>query len=213
MYSPPGPQPSHADPQPPSVPYFAANPAPSYPPAAAVPHPASAPAIDARAHARTRAGTAGIALLAATGVMLVAAITKSWFTAGHDSGVGLIGLESCRGAMCRSVTWFDVRRVPTQIPIFATTALIACACAIALAIHAGIMLVQNRPEAVKLRGLGQLLGLAASGMVAFVFSLSIGEWSRGLSLGWSAFAGLGGLAAAALVTAILVRPLVSGGLR
>jgi hypothetical protein len=195
------PQPSSP---PPPAPYVAQNPAPSYPPAAAMPHPAPGTAADARAR------TAGIALLVATGLMLLAALTKSWFTAGHDGGVGLLGIESCRGAMCKSASWFDVKHIPTQIPIFATTALIATLCAIAFLVHTGGMLIQNRPEAIKLKWLSQLLGLASFGMVAFVFSLSIGDWSRGLSLGWSTFAGLGGLIGASVITAIIVRPLASG---
>jgi len=46
-------------------------------------------------------------------------------------------------------------------------------------------------------------------MVAFVFSLSIGDWSRGLSMGWSTFVGLGGLIGASVVTAARVRPLTA----
>src|SRR5262245_50939329 len=74
-----------------------------------------------------QARMAGIALLVATAVVLVATLSKSWFTAGYgDGGVGVLGLESCRGSVCRSMTWFDVHRVPIQIPIFATATLIAC---------------------------------------------------------------------------------------
>src|SRR5688572_1363920 len=120
--------PPHHLPQPPA--YFQPNPAPSYPPAAAV----TQPSVD------TRARTAAIALLAATGAMLLAVLTKSWFTAGDDGGVGLLGLEKCRGAICQSATWFDIKRIPTQIPIFATTALIASLVAIAFLIHASVML-------------------------------------------------------------------------
>ena len=183
-------------------PYFAPNPAPSYPPASAITQPATTTADN-------RARTAGIALLVATGMILIAAITKSWFTAGNSGGVGLLGLEKCRGMICETATWFDIKRIPTQIPIFATTALIASLVAIAFLIHAGVMLVQNRPEAVKLKWVSQLLGLTSFGMVAFVFSLSIGDWSRGLSIGWSTFVGIGGLIAASVVMATMVRPLTA----
>jgi hypothetical protein len=194
----------HHRPAPPPPPYVAPTPAPSYPARAAITQ--STPiATDGRAR------VAGIALLVATGLLLVAALTKSWFTAGGDSGVGLLGLEKCRGLVCQSATWFDMTRIPTQIPIFATTALIASLVAVALLVHAGVMLVQNRPEAVKLTWVSQLLGLTSFGIVAFVFSLSFGEWSRGLSIGWSAFVGIGGLIAAAVVTATMVRPLTTRG--
>jgi hypothetical protein len=198
MYN--APDPHQQPPQPP--PYYAPNPAPSYPPASAVaPFPTAVP--------DNRARTAGIALLAATGLLLVAAITKSWFTAGHSGGVGLLGLEKCHGMICESATWFDIKRIPTQIPIFATTALIASLVAIAFLIHTSVMLVQNRPEAIKLKWVSQLLGLTSFGMIAFVFSLSIGDWSRGLSVGWSTFVGIGGLVAASIVMATMVRPLAA----
>ncbi len=198
MYSSPDSHPS----APPAPPYLGPAPASPPPRAAAVTQPAPL------ASARTRARTAGIAILVATGLLLVAALTKAWFTAGSDGGVGLLGLEKCRGALCQSATWFDIKRIPTQIPIFATTALIASLVLVAFLIHAGVMLLQNRPEAVKLTWVAQLLGLTSFGMIAFVFSLSIGNWSRGLAIGWSALVGIGGLVAAAVVTAAMVRPLV-----
>jgi hypothetical protein len=156
-----------------------------------------------------KARIAGIALLVATGLILIAALSKAWFTAGDSGGVGLLGLEKCRRGLCESATWFDIKRIPTQIPIFATVALIASLAAVAFLIHTGVMLLQNRPEAIKLKLLSQVLGLTSFGMVAFVFSLSIGDWSRGLSMGWSAFLGFGGLIAASAVTALMVRPLTA----
>lgn len=161
------------------------------------------PALDPR----TRARLAGIALLAATALLLVAALTNAWFTARPAGGVGLVWLESCRGAVCHSATWFDIKHIPTQLPIFATTALLATLAAVASLIHGGVMLLRNRPAAVKLAWISQLLGLTSFGMIAFVCSLSLGEWSRGLSIGWSTFAGIGGLAGTAAVATTMVRPL------
>jgi hypothetical protein len=188
-------------PPPPPAPYYA-NPPPSYPPAAAVSTPETQTNAD-------KARIAGIALLVATGLVLIAALSKAWFTAGHSGGVGLLGLEKCRNAMCESATWFDMKRVPAQIPIFATTALIASLVAVAFLIHTSVMLLQNRIEAIKLKWVSQLLGLTSFGMVAFVFSLSIGDWSRGLSMGWSTFVGIGGLIGASVVIATMVRPLTA----
>lgn len=198
------PSPEQQQPNPPAPPpYFQPNPPQSYPPAAAV----TQPSPTAAAESRTR--TAAIALFAATGLMLLATLTKAWFTAGGDGGVGLLGLEKCRHGMCQSATWFDIKHIPSQIPIFATTALIAAIVAVAFLIHTGVMLFQNRPEAIKLKWLSQLLGLTSFGMVAFVFSLSFGEWSRGLSVGWSTFVGIGGLVAASVITGVMVRPLTA----
>ena len=87
--------------------------------------------------------------------------------------------------------------------------LIAALVAVALLIHSGVMLLQGRPEAIKVKWVAQLLGLTSFGMVAFVFSLSIGDWSRGLSVGWSTFVGIGGLIGASAVMATLVRPLLT----
>lgn len=201
MYNSPDQQSQLPPPPPAPAPYFAPNPAPSYPPAAAISQPQTQP--------DSRARTAGIALLVATGLMLIAALSKAWFTAGHSGGVGLLGLEKCHGAICETATWFDIKRIPTQIPIFATTALIAALVAVAFLIHTGVMLLQKRPEAVKLKWVSQLLGVTSFGMVAFVFSLSIGDWSRGLSIGWSTFVGIGGLIAASVVMATMVRPLTA----
>lgn len=202
MYNSPDPrQPNpHQPPAPPA--YFQPNPAPSYPPASAVVQPTRTPA-------EARARAAAIALFAATGMILLAALTKSWFTAGSSGGVGLLGLEKCRGAICESATWFDIKRIPSQIPIFATVAVIAALGAVAFLIHTGVMLMQGRTESIKLKWVSQLLGLTSFGMVAFVFSLSIGDWSRGLSVGWSTFVGIGGLIAASVVTATMVRPLTA----
>lgn len=191
-------------PLPPPSPYYA-NPTPSYPPAAAVATPQTQTTAD-------KARMAGIGILTSGGMILIAALSKAWFTANSGSrggGVGLLGLEKCRKAMCETATWFDLKNIPTQIPIFATVALIASLAAVAFLIHTGIVLLQNRVEAVKLKWLSQLLGLTSFGMIAFVFSLSIGDWSRGLSMGWSTFVGIGGLIAASVVTATMVRPLTA----
>jgi hypothetical protein len=204
MYNSPDQQQPLPPPPPAPAPYHA-NPPPSYPPAAAV----ATPPVQTTAD---KARMAGFGILASGGLILVAALSKAWFTAGSGSrggGVGLLGLEKCRNAMCETATWFDLKNIPAQIPIFATVALIASLVAVAFLIHTGIVLLQNRVEAVKLKWLSQVLGLTSFGMVAFVFSLSMGDWSRGLSLGWSTFVGLGGLIGASVVTATMIRPLTA----
>ena len=192
--------PERRQPSRPPPPFFA-NPAPSYPAATPV-------VVQPVVSTALRAQVAGVALLAAAGLLLVAALTKAWFVAEHgNGGAGLIGLESCRGPVCKSITWFDVRRIPAQIPIFATTALLTTIALVAFSLHSAVVLVRRRPYAVKLRWLSQLIGLASFGVAAFLFSLSIGDWSRGLAYGWSAFAGVAGVIATALIAGFLVRPL------
>lgn len=160
------------------------------------------PAIDPRLR------TAGIAVLVSAAVLVIAALTKSWFvaTGGKDGGLGLLGLESCRRGLCQSVSWFDVPRVPSEIPIFATTALIAVAATIGLLIHTGVKLLQGAPEGVRLGTLAPAFGCALLGCVAFVASLTIGDNARGLALGWSTIVAFAGLLATG-ITLLMVRPL------
>lgn len=159
------------------------------------------PAIDPRVR------TAGIAVLASAGVLVLAALTKSWFVAGSEGGVGLLGLEACRRGSCQSISWFDVPRVSSQVPIFATTALIACIATIAMLIHTGVRLLQGAPELVRLRYLVPALVCSAAGVTAFVATLTMGDAARGLALGWSTVVGFAGLLASAITTLFFVRPL------
>lgn len=159
------------------------------------------PAIDPRVR------NAGIAVLASAGVLVIAALTKSWFTAGDEGGIGLLGLEACRRGGCQSISWFDVPRVPSQIPLLATTALIACVATIAALIHSGVRLLQGAPELVRLRYVVPAIVCAAAGVTGFVASLTFGDAARGLSLGWSTVAGFAGLLATAITVVFFVRPL------
>jgi hypothetical protein len=186
-------------PQPHSHPFYPQpSPGPSYPPAT----PVTAPATDVRAR------NAGIALLAAAGVTLIAVLSKAWFTADHEVGVGLLGIEKCRRSVCQGVSWFDAKHIPAQIPIFATMGLVAALVAVALLVHAGVMLLQNRPASVKLKWISQLVGITSGAVTGFVVALSFGDWSRGLHLGWSTFLGYAGIIGAGAVMGFMVRPLI-----
>ncbi|NVB81579.1 MAG: hypothetical protein HOV81_24510 [Kofleriaceae bacterium] len=201
MQNTPDPQQPQQLPQPHAHPFYPQgnpNPAPSYPPAT----PVTAPATDVRAR------NAGIALLGAAGVTLIAVLSKAWFTAGEEGGVGLLGIETCRRSMCQGISWFDVKHIPTQIPIFATMGLVAALVAIAFLVHAGVMLLQNRPGNVKLKWISQLVGLTSGAITGFVVALSIGDWSRGLHIGWSTFLGYAGILGAGAVMGFMVKPLM-----
>jgi len=162
------------------------------------------PAIDPRLR------TAGIAILASALVLLIGALTKSWFVAsGKDGGLGLLGLEACRRGACHSVSWFDVPRVPSEIPIFATTALLAIAASVVSLIHTGAKLLQGNPDGVRLRYLVPALSCAVLGSAAFVGSLAFGDNARGITLGWSTIVCFAGLLAAAITTLVMVRPLTA----
>jgi hypothetical protein len=155
---------------------------------------------------RAPSRAAAIGLLASCGAITLGALTKAWFTA-RDAGVGLLGAERCHGSACQSMSWFDIKQVPQQVAIFATIALVAALVFVALSIHAAAMMMRGEPAKIQFKFLNGTLGLASGGMTAFVFSLSVGDWSRGLSLGWSTFVGLGGIVAAAIIYAAALRPL------
>lgn len=161
------------------------------------------PAIDPRLK------TAGIAILVSAAVLLVGMLTKSWFTAtgGKDGGLGLLGLEACRRGVCHSVSWFDVPRVPSEIPLIATAALIACATTFVLLAHTGAKLLQGNVLAVRLPWLIGASTCAILGSVAFVATMTTGTNARGLSLGWSTIVAFAGLLATAITTLVVVRPL------
>jgi hypothetical protein len=160
------------------------------------------PAIDPRLK------TAGIAILVSAAVLMVGMLTKSWFTAtGKDGGLGLLGLEACRKGVCQSISWFDVPRVPSEIPIFATTALIACATTFVLLIHTGVKLLQGSALAVRLHLLIGAFTCSILGSIAFVATMTTGTNARGLSLGWSTIVAFAGLLATAITTLVVVRPL------
>ncbi len=161
---------------------------------------APAPAADPR----TR--TAAIALLLSAVAILIAGITKSWFTA-HDGGVGLLGLERCRSLLCQSMNWFDVKHAPAQVVMFATVGLVAACVYIAFAMHGTVMLLRGQPRLVKQRFLNGALGIATFGMAGFLCSIAMGDWAHDLSLGWSGILGLGGAIASGIVTSTMIRPL------
>jgi hypothetical protein len=164
------------------------------------------PAIDPRLR------NAGIAILVSALVLLIGALTKSWFVAGgKEGGLGLLGIEACRRGVCQSVSWFDVPRVPSEIPIFATTALLACAATVVMMIHTGAMLLQGRPEAVRLRYLAPALGCAVLGTAAFVSTLAFGDATRGITLGWSTVVTFAGLLATGITALVMIRPLTQTG--
>jgi hypothetical protein len=180
------PSPSHATPRPASR---TAQPLPSF----------VTPAIDNR----TRA--IGFAVLGIAGVVLLATVTKSWFIAGPRGGLGLLGLESCRLGSCQSVSWLDIPGVPPQFKLFAVTALLASFATVAMLVHTAIMLLHGTPERVRTRWLGHSVAFAMVGTLGFVGWLAFGDWTRGITLGWSTATGLAGLFAAGITAAFVVR--------
>ena len=149
-----------------------------------------------------RPRAAAIALLVSAGAICIAAVTKAWFY-GYEGGVGLLGVEHCRGGSCELVSWYG-GYMPAAITLSAAVAVVATFVFVAFAIHGAAVLLRGAPNKVMLRLLDGALGLAALGMLAFLISVSV---MRSLALGWSGVVGLGGALAAAIVTGTMIRPL------
>ena len=150
--------------------------------------------------------TAAIALVVSASALAVAALTKAWFFAPGDS-VGLLGVQHCHGGVCDSTSWLDATHVPAHIALVATLGLVGALVFVAFALHGAAALVRGEPRAVHQKLLNGALVVAAFGMTSFLLSIAIGDWTRGLSLGWSGVVGLGGAVAAAIVTGTMIHPL------
>src|SRR5688500_7143412 len=79
----------------------------------AAPVPLTAPALGTQATPAvdTRARNAAIALVVCGLLLLIGLISRAWFST-RGGNVGLLGVEECRGAICRGMSWFDINRAP-----------------------------------------------------------------------------------------------------
>ncbi|MBA3397204.1 MAG: hypothetical protein H0T89_31545 [Deltaproteobacteria bacterium] len=155
----------------------------------------------------TRARTAGIALLVAGALLLVGIVARSWFSA-RGGSIGLLGVEECRRGICQSLTWLDINRAPTELKLFASVGLLGALAAIGFLIHSATMLLKQQPKRVMFKALNGTLAIAAVGCFGFFFHLAFGEMAKRLSISWAGFFAMGGLLAASVIAASLVRPLM-----
>jgi hypothetical protein len=195
--------PSSHDPlqhQPHNVQYQGAQPVPLAP-YAAQPYPTPALPVDDRAR------NAAIALCGAAVLLLVGLISHAWFTARGDGGVGLLGVEECRRAMCRSMNWFDIPRAPAEVKLFSTIGIIGLVGAIGFLAQAALMLFRREAHRVMMVPLNAALGIAAFGCFSFFFHLTFGELSRRLSVSYAGILAMAGIIGASIVIGTMVRPL------
>ncbi len=184
-------------PQPPQPPPGA----PVYvPPSPVAMQPLPTPFVD------TRARNAAVALIACGAALLVGMISHAWFST-RGGNVGLLGLEECRRSFCQSISWMDVPRAPSELKLFASLGLLGGLAALGFLIQAAVVLFKHQPHRVLTKWLNGSLGLAAFGCTSFLFHLSFGELSKNLSLSWAGFAAMGGIIAASIVVASMLRPL------
>jgi len=198
--------PSHQDPfnhqQPPHVTNLGAVPVPlaqPMPPALAQPLPTPIPADN-------RARNAAIALVACGVLLLVGVISRAWFST-RGGNVGLLGLEECRGAICRGMSWFDIKRAPTELKMFSTIGIVGIVVALGFLAQAAAMLFKRQAHRVMMVPLNVALGIAAFGCFSFFFHLTFGEMSRKLSVSYAGLFAMGGIIAASIIIGAMVRPL------
>jgi len=185
-YPPPPPQPTqYQQPQPPSL---------------AMP----TPMVDQRAR------NAAIALIATGVMLLVALVSHGWFTA-RGGGVGLLGVEECRGAVCRGMNWFDIKRAPTELKMFSTIGIIGIVASLAMLVQAAVMLFKRQAQKVALVPLNISLGIAAFGCFSFFFHLAFGEMSRKLSVSYAGLTAMAAIIGASVIIGTMVRPLMRSG--
>jgi hypothetical protein len=147
---------------------------------------------------------AALVLFIAAASIALGVLTKSWFSArGADGGVGLLGIESCRGGECVSRSWSEIN-APGSIPAFGYLGFIGgLAAAVGLAVAAG-MLLTGRAAKIPVKPLGGALVVGALGMLAFSNAVMEGR----LSPGWSLAPALGGILLGVIALKVMVAPLV-----
>lgn len=181
-------------------PYQGAQPVPlaPYPPP---PYAAPVAPVD------NRARNAAIALCGAAVLLLVGLISHGWFTARGDGGVGLLGVEECRRAMCRSMNWFDIPRAPAELKLFSTIGILGILGAVGFLVQAAVVLFRREPHRVMMVPLNAALGVAAFGCFSFFFHLTFGELSHRLSVSYAGIVAMAGIIGASVIIGTMVRPL------
>ena len=175
----------------------------------AVPISLDPPALQPFPHALpadTRARNAAIALAVCAILLLVGLVSRSWFT-GRGGSLGLLGLEECRGALCRTMSWFDFARAPTELKLFSTIGIAGIVVALGLLGQAAVMLFTRQAHRVMMVPLNAALGIAAFGCFSFFFHLTFGEMSSRLSISFAGLFAMGGIIAASIIVGAMVRPL------
>jgi hypothetical protein len=170
------------------------------PPVPAMPPPQVAPHVDAVAR------PAAITLFVSAAAMLIGVASYSWFSKG-ESGVGLAGVQECFSHACKSQMWTDLGRAPAEYALFGYVGLLALLGSIAMSIHTGVMLLQNRARDVKVRALNAFLGIAAFSTVSFWMRLQFGELGHRLTVGYAGIVCIAGVIAAGTLAHRTVRRL------
>lgn len=169
-------------------------------PVAAMPPPQVAPQVDPSAK------TAAIVLFVSAAAMLLGVASFSWFSKG-ENGVGLAGVQECFSMACKTTMWSDLARAPGEYALFGYVGLLSLVGALALSIHAGVVLLQNQAANAKVKALNAFLGIAAFATVSFWMRLQFGELGHRLTVGYAGIVAIAGVIAAGTVAHKTVRRL------
>jgi hypothetical protein len=154
----------------------------------------------------TRARIAGLLLLQCGMMLLLALVSRSWFT-GPGGELGVLGIEECRGAVCHTLPWLDAKDAAVELQALSVTALLGGLVAVGFLLQAGVVLLTRRPGPRMVRGLGISLGVAALGIAAFFALLGAGAHARGVQVSWGGVLAIATVIGAAILLVTLVRPL------
>ena len=148
-----------------------------------------------------------IALWVTAAVILIGLFTKSWFTPERgDGGVGLTGVEVCRGDRCETAAWDELKRAPKDIGVFGWLGMLGGLGAAGLAAAVGGLVASGKAQRVPLKVMNVVLGVAAFSTTMFAMRV-FGEMSRDVSIGYSGFLAIGGIIAAGAILQRGVVPL------
>ncbi len=152
-----------------------------------------------------------IALWITALAILVGLFTKSWFTPERgDGGVGLTGVEVCRGDRCQTASWSELKRAPKDIGVFGWIGLVGGLGAAGLAATIGGLVAAGNAARTRtpIKVMNVVLGVAAFATVMFTMRV-LGEMSRDVSIGYSGFLAVGGIIAAGAIVTRGVMPLAA----
>lgn len=152
------------------------------------------------------------AALALVGAMMlfVGTFSMRWLKAPapHDGGVGLTGIEMCRGDRCQTASWDELKRAPKDIGIFGWVGLLGGLGAAGLAATIGGLVASGNTAKARtpIKVLNVVLGVASFATVMFAMRV-FGEMSKDVSIGYSGFLAVGGIIAAGAIVTKGVLPL------
>ncbi|MEZ4403055.1 MAG: hypothetical protein R3B06_23735 [Kofleriaceae bacterium] len=147
-----------------------------------------------------------IVLLVLAALLLVGTVSSSWFTPSRGSGgVGLTGVEACRGGECRSVSWGDMPKAPKDLAALGWFGLLGGLSAVGVTVAAGVMGLTGKAQRIPFKPFSIVYGLAACSMTMF-FMRVLTEFTRGLSIGFAGILAIGALIAISVLVKLVSTP-------